>query len=353
MKTIVKQVIRDEKGKVLIMVLVLLVLGGLVLTPLLGMMSTGLASGQVYEKKTHEYYAADAGVEDAIWKIMNDVDELPNSSCGNQTWSYNYTIPDVNVKNVQVAIDYSGNYTHLITSTATSNDGSSTTVQAHITLDVETMEGEGFFDSDWVVVEDGNFEWGEETTYDGDVQVIDGNVVLGDGATIDGNVWSGDGDVVLGQGATITGSVLSHGGTGHKVELQDGAVIEGTVCAQYIILKVGSRIVGTAYATCADSDQMCHTPYVPCDESGTQVVLEENAIIEGSAYSENGDVEILNNGAQIWGDAYAANEVKVGGGGSVGGTIYNGFEDWLGCPLCGTTSSSTITGVSIGYWQIS
>jgi len=69
MKSIVKRAIRDEKGSVLILVLILLVVGGLILTPLLGLMSTGLVSGQIYERKMDEYYAADAVVEDACWQL--------------------------------------------------------------------------------------------------------------------------------------------------------------------------------------------------------------------------------------------------------------------------------------------
>ena len=352
MKTIVKQVIRDEKGKVLILVLVLLVLGGLVLTPLLGLMSTGLASGQVYEKKTHEYYAADAGVEDAIWKIMNDVDELPNSSCGNQSWSYNYSILDINNRGVDVTIEYPGDFNHLITSTATSDDGSSTTVQASVTLDVEIVEGEDFFDSDWEEY-DGEFLLLEGEYDPDDIQVLDGNIVLKDGATIGGNAWALDGNIELGAGAMIEGNVVAHGTSSHTVTLKEGAVINGTVCAGTIVLEAGARIGGTAYATCAGPDEMCHTPYVPCNKTGTMVVLKENAIIEGSAYSENGDVEVELTGSRIYGDAYASNEVKEGSDESVGGSTYEGYEDWTGCPLCGTTTSAAITGVSIGYWQIS
>jgi hypothetical protein len=79
MKTVVKRAIRDEKGAALALALVLLVVGGLILTPLLGLMSTGLLAGQVYEKTAHEYYAADSGVEDAIWQITH-----------NETLSYPY-----------------------------------------------------------------------------------------------------------------------------------------------------------------------------------------------------------------------------------------------------------------------
>jgi hypothetical protein len=72
MKSILREATTQEKGSVFVIVLVLLVVGGLILTPLLGLMSTGLVSGQVYEKKTDELYAADAGVEDAMWRIQTN-----------------------------------------------------------------------------------------------------------------------------------------------------------------------------------------------------------------------------------------------------------------------------------------
>ncbi len=61
---------KRESGQALILVLVLLLIGGLTLPPLLALANTGLKSSQVYEQKTDELYAADAGVEDALWKII-------------------------------------------------------------------------------------------------------------------------------------------------------------------------------------------------------------------------------------------------------------------------------------------
>jgi hypothetical protein len=98
-KTIVKGALRDEKGYVLTLVLTLLVLGGLILTPLLGLMSTGLIAGQVYENKMYEYYAADAGIEDALWRLLNE--EMDNIN-----WPLRYDLPGlVNNKQVRVAIE--------------------------------------------------------------------------------------------------------------------------------------------------------------------------------------------------------------------------------------------------------
>ena len=65
MKTIMKRLVRDEKGAALVLVLILLLISGLIIGPLLSYMGTGLITGGVYETRTDELYAADAGVEDA------------------------------------------------------------------------------------------------------------------------------------------------------------------------------------------------------------------------------------------------------------------------------------------------
>jgi len=67
---------KRESGQAFVLVLILLLIGGLMLTPLLGFVSTGLKASQLYEQKTDELYAADAGVEDALWRINNHTDFL-------------------------------------------------------------------------------------------------------------------------------------------------------------------------------------------------------------------------------------------------------------------------------------
>jgi len=71
MKRTLNKLIRDEKGQTLIIVLILMVLGGLIIAPLLGFMSAGLKAGQVFEVKMEGLYAADAGIEDSLWKLLN------------------------------------------------------------------------------------------------------------------------------------------------------------------------------------------------------------------------------------------------------------------------------------------
>jgi hypothetical protein len=117
MKTIVKGAIRDQKGQVLILTMILLVVGGLILTPLLGLMSTGLISGRIYENSMYILYAADAGIEDGLWRIkyaeladlFANYDEYDYS----KEWGYNLTsdqggvaeVAPVNDKNVYVTIE--------------------------------------------------------------------------------------------------------------------------------------------------------------------------------------------------------------------------------------------------------
>jgi len=66
-----KSTIIGEKGQALILVLILLLVGGLILTPLLSFMSTGLMAVRAQEERMYELYAADAGVEYALWKIQH------------------------------------------------------------------------------------------------------------------------------------------------------------------------------------------------------------------------------------------------------------------------------------------
>jgi hypothetical protein len=133
MKIAVKRLIRDEKGRAMVMALILLAVGGLTTTPLLAYMSTGLIAGEFYERSTAEVYAADAGVEDGVWKIQHNADGVPQGFCDP---SLAYNISDVNGKSVDVTIEWVNNLTtsvtYKITSIATTDSNSSTTVESYV-----------------------------------------------------------------------------------------------------------------------------------------------------------------------------------------------------------------------------
>ncbi len=132
-----KGLVRNEKGAALILALILLLIGGLISAALLNHMGSGILAGVVHERRTAELYAADAGVEDAIWKLQHG--ETPVCP-GDPYWSYNIT--DVNSRELQISIEYMPDEgTYKITSVAvTDADGdsgvagidSTTAVEAHI-----------------------------------------------------------------------------------------------------------------------------------------------------------------------------------------------------------------------------
>ncbi len=62
----------EERGQALIAVLVFLMIGSLSLSPLLSYISTALKTDRTYQSKTAELYAADSGIDDAIWQIKYD-----------------------------------------------------------------------------------------------------------------------------------------------------------------------------------------------------------------------------------------------------------------------------------------
>ncbi len=99
----------DETGIALIIVLVLLVLGSLTLLPVLAHMSTALKTGELYEEKTDKFYAADAGIEDAIWQIKyNGLESLFGHENYNYDFSTNgqYALQDtINGMSVNVSIE--------------------------------------------------------------------------------------------------------------------------------------------------------------------------------------------------------------------------------------------------------
>jgi len=106
-KTATRTLIRGEKGYVLIAALVVLVVLGLIAGPLLSYMVGGLKAGHVVEAGATELYAADAGVQDALWRIENL--ELTDFLSGYDEYDYYglwpYVLPDaVNDKAVNITI---------------------------------------------------------------------------------------------------------------------------------------------------------------------------------------------------------------------------------------------------------
>ena len=102
MKKIWTKLIKNENGLVLPLVLMLVGVGGLTIAALLTYVSTGLNVGRAQEERLAELYAADAGIEDGLWRIKNDEVLLDPYDYEAE---FTYTLPvGINEKEVVVTI---------------------------------------------------------------------------------------------------------------------------------------------------------------------------------------------------------------------------------------------------------
>ncbi len=182
MKRKLKEPGRGESGQALLLVVILLLVGTLIVVSLLGFMGTGLIAGQVFEKRMNEVYAADAGIEDAIWQIITKATGLPAE--GDDPMEY--SIADVNGKVVDpVIITYIDEVTYRINSTATTDAGSKTTIESYINIlsfaafmdnaitsmgTIELMPGSTVYDGDIIYCEDDPSPPPQEQVIDGEVR---------------------------------------------------------------------------------------------------------------------------------------------------------------------------------------
>jgi hypothetical protein len=99
------QMMRKQAGQALPMVLVLLALGAMIIVPTLVLTTTNLKATRVVDQKTREVYAADAGIEHALWHLQSEqrLALLPPPDANGHI-AYPLS-DDVNAKGVSVAIE--------------------------------------------------------------------------------------------------------------------------------------------------------------------------------------------------------------------------------------------------------
>lgn len=244
MKGIMNRLVSDERGAALVLAVILLLVGGLIVTPLLAHMGSGIVAGEIYENRTGELYAADAGIEDGIWKIQHpDEAGLPDIPCGDAPWDkpLSYGIPGlINENSVHVSIEYLSGGIYRIVSTASDED-SHTTIESYAKA---TLKPLGEWDWDVVVPEGGSYpggkiEEGAKVYAEGDLTVegiieddsfvyVEGDLTVDkieDGSTVyvEGNL------VVTGSGGIAEDNIkVCVGGNATIPKIETGP-LEGTV----------------------------------------------------------------------------------------------------------------------------
>jgi len=180
MKKIVKELVRNEKGQALIIVLAFLAIGGLTIATSLTYMTTGIKVGQVHEKKMNESYAADAGVEYGLWQLTSGGLELTE---GQQTTLSGFVMNNATVNTTIQRLSGVELPTYIINSTASGNS-SSTTIESYIYI------GNLLFT--FGLASDGDIDLGNNNVVTGDIYIDDdGTLTTGFGFLHSGNVING------------------------------------------------------------------------------------------------------------------------------------------------------------------
>ena len=228
-----RRVHRDEQGMAMILALIALALGMLMITPTLNLMAAGVKSADIRQRCTCEFYAADAGIEYALWKVKND----PLA-----TYPYSEQLADINGDNVSITIENVVDRTYKITSIT-----GGTTIESYTSVEYEYYDGDQDWGQNthipmnaWI---DGNLDLGQWSVIEGGLY-IEGDCDISQADRIEGDVYV-TGDISITQSLTVWGSVYAGG----DVTLSQNAVVQGDVYALGSInLDQGSRIEGSAYA---------------------------------------------------------------------------------------------------------
>ena len=173
-RNVVRATVRNQRGIILPLILVFLALGLLLLTPMLGLASTSLTTGGVYQNKAVEQHAADGGLERGIHFLKYnfgawDPDETPIFTLGR--FYLNECSVDVSIS---AETDEEGNQVEtnegvpiwLIQSIASVQEGSVTVIEARVA---------GIAGAAFDVVSDipgGSTNLGKKYEIDGDTYIV-------------------------------------------------------------------------------------------------------------------------------------------------------------------------------------
>jgi len=321
MRINVNRLVRNEEGQVLRLVLMLLVVGGLIIAPLLAYMGTGLPSGTIYERKMHEYYSADAGVELGAWTVLYEggtsVDDFESNSCDVTVYIEEIHWDDISQDTKDAFGLLEGDRVYFIESTASSRAESETTLECHFAITYTSpCEEEGY------------------EPYPGSGDIKGGKVEVGTGETVTGNI-EGDPDTKEGAsvwnegGFTCTGNILD-GSTVNVVgdaDFQgDGNVIDESRLFVFGDCTINANIQTGAMVYVSGNLEMTG------DIQNATVYIGGNLNMNGSIQScsepavvgVGGDLDV---GGSIECDVYVDGTVTVGGSWSCGAQQLP-FEDF-------------------------
>jgi len=285
-----------QEGRALVLTLIVLGVGALLIPVFLAHTSTNLSATRVIEKSLKEQYAADSGIEYALWQLQNGV-------------FTGTTGRGINNKDVDVTWRPYINPIYVITSTATSYDGSSTTIVSYVRIAesetddpsgspvfeyaVASLDGDVTLDGSAKVLYGGEDECGASVHANGNV-VLDWSTEIEGTANATGTVsipaWSNPDDFYCekheGADPLDPPEVIT---STYKAEAQDVQCAECAVCGDYTHtnwenMPAGTygRVHASGYMKIGDwhdepfrfTDTVCAGTYISINWSAREVIFE-------------------------------------------------------------------------------
>lgn len=122
---------KNKKGYMLPLALIIMTVGAIIIVALLNHLNTSLLLASKSEERAITYYAADSGFEDAFFFLQQGKGLGNWTETGAQQWERD--VYEINDRTVAVSIvEDTGNQTYKITSTATTDSGSSTIIESYV-----------------------------------------------------------------------------------------------------------------------------------------------------------------------------------------------------------------------------
>ncbi len=296
-----REVVSDERGRALALALIILGIGALLIPPFLAYTNTKLLATRAIEEGLKEQYAADAGMEYALWHLGYGGLEVPE---GGQEELPGFA---VNNKAVNVTVENEGNGVYKITSIATSGDGSTTTLISY----VQIVEGEA---DDSV----------GPPVFENAVVSLDGDVVLRGSSRVEADTNPG-----LDCGDDVSADVHANGN---------------------IVLEGYPKIDGTATATGTVSIPWGDPSYFYCEEQEGAEPLAPPDVITSTYKAEAQDVQCAECAA--CGDYTHDNwDEPAGTYGRVHASGWMNIGDWHDTPFVFTDTVCAGTDIDIVWSQ--